>query len=292
VGSKTGHLFLLDRDTGEPLFEVQERPVPRSDVRGEEAAPTQPFPISPPSLVSQRLGAEDAWGPTDADRSWCREQMAALRSEGVFTPPSLQGSLILPGHIGGLHWGGVAHDPQRGLLVVPVNQLAAAVRLVPADRFDAYRKDHPDWETTLQRGAPYAMSRRFLRSPSGLPCNPPPFGSLVAVEAATGRVRWSVPLGRLPFADARPEWGSMNLGGPLATGGGLVFIGAALDPAFRAFDAATGSEVWKAALPASARSVPMTFRGRDGKQYVVVAAGGHDEKLGPLDNAVVAFSLP
>jgi quinoprotein glucose dehydrogenase len=292
VGSKTGHLFLLDRETGAPLFPVEERPVPASDVPGETAASTQPFPTLPPALVPQRLTAEEAWGASEADQKWCREQIQPLRSEGIFTPPSLRGTLVVPGNVGGLHWGGVAFAREQGLLIAPANRLVALARLVPQAEVAGYRKEHPDRETTRQRGAPYAMSRIFLRAPSGLPCNPPPFGTLSAVDVRTGTIRWEVPLGQLPFPGARPEWGSINLGGPLATGGGLVFIGASVDPAIRAFDAATGALLWKGTLPASARSVPMSFQGPSGKQYVVIAAGGHDPAFGPLDNAVVAFRLP
>jgi quinoprotein glucose dehydrogenase len=292
VGSKTGHLFLLDRETGTPLFPVEERPVPASDVPGEEASRTQPFPTLPPALVPQRLSADEAWGASEADQKWCRDQMQALRSEGIFTPPSLRGTLVIPGNVGGLHWGGVAFAREQGLLIAPTNRLVALARLVPQAEVAGYRKEHPDRETTGQRGAPYAMSRIFLRAPSGLPCNPPPFGTLSAVDVATGKIRWEVPLGQLPFPGARPEWGSVNLGGPLATAGGLVFIGASVDPKVRAFDAATGALLWKGELPASARSVPMSFEGPSGKQYVVIAAGGHDPAFGPLDNAIVAFRLP
>jgi quinoprotein glucose dehydrogenase len=292
VGSKTGHLFLLHRETGEPLFTVEERAVPKSDAPGEAPSATQPVPDKPAPLVPQAFTAAEAWGPTESDRQSCRDQMKGLRSEGIFTPPSVQGSVIVPGNVGGMHWGGAAYDPKSGSLIVPVNRMAAVVRLVPSERFEAHRKENQGWETTRQRGAAFAMSRQFLRSPSGLPCNPPPFGTLTSIDAATGQLRWEVPLGTLPLPGARPEWGSINLGGPLATGGGLVFIGASFDPAMRAFDVTTGQELWRGELPASARSTPMTFVGPSGKQYVVIAAGGHTPAFGKLDNAVVAFALP
>ena len=292
AGSKTGHLFLLHRLTGKPLFPVEERNVPKSDVPGEEASPTQPFPSAPPSLAKQSMGPEDAWGPTEADRESCRQQIASLRNEGIFTPPSLRGTLVVPGNIGGLHWGGVAFDEKTGFLVAPVNQFAAAVRLVPREQFAEHRKTHNDWETTGQRGTPFAMSRQFLRSPSGLPCNPPPFGILSGVDPVKGEIRWQVPLGQLPKEGAQAQWGSINLGGPLAAGNRLVFIGATLDPSIRAFDALTGRELWRGELPASARSTPITFVGPDKKQYIVIAAGGHESTLGKIDNALVAFRLP
>jgi quinoprotein glucose dehydrogenase len=275
--------------TGEPLFPVEERAVPASDVPGEVASTTQPVPSVPRALSRQRLTVEDAWGATEADRASCREQIAGLRNEGVFTPPS-GGSLLIPGNIGGVHWGGFAADSARGLLFVPVNNLASVARLVPRAGFDEWRRTHGGWESTAQLGTPYGMSRTFLLSPGGLPCTPPPFGTLAAIDVATGEIRWQVAFGVFPGGE--PEWGSINLGGPLATAGGVVFIGASLDPAIRAFDAETGEEIWKAALPASARATPMSFEGSDGRQYVVIAAGGHDPSLGPMDNAVVAFALP
>jgi quinoprotein glucose dehydrogenase len=185
----------------------------------------------------------------------------------------------------------VAYDPERGLLVAPTNRLAAVVTLVPRDEVASYRKRRPGAETTGQKGAPYAMSRTFLRAPSGLPCNPPPFGALTAIDVRTGKVRWEVPLGQTPKPGALPEWGSLNLGGPLITGGGLLFIGASFDPVLRAFDMDSGKELWQGALPASARAVPMTFTAPSGKQYVVIAAGGHTTEFGPLDNAIVAFTV-
>lgn len=292
VGSKTGHIFVLDRLSGKPVFGVEERPVPKSDVPGEQESPTQPFPTSPAPLGLRKMTADDAWGPTQADREWCREQLKGMRAESVFTPPSLQGTIAMPGNIGGLHWGGIATDSERGLMIAPSNNFMAAIRLMPREKLEEFRKQHPGWETALQLGTPYGMARIFLRSPSGLPCNAPPFGTLSAIDAATGKLRWQVPLGQMPLPGAKPEWGSINLGGPLTTAGGVVFIGATLDAKMRAFDEETGKELWEGELPASARSTPMTFRASNGKQFVVIAAGGHDTAFGKLDNALVAFTLP
>ncbi len=295
AGSKTGHLFLLHRETGKPLFPVEERPVPKSAAPGEEAWPTQPFPTLPAALVPQKLRPEDAWGLREEDRQWCRERIGKLRSEGIFTPPSLEGSLVIPGNIGGLAWGGTAFDPRRGLLIVPTNNLPAVVRLIPRADYEAELKAHPEMEIAPQSGTPYAMGRIFLRSPSGAPCNAPPWGSLTVIDSGTGSVRWSVPLGFIPFMSQVPgyeKWGSPNLGGPIVTGGDLAFIGASFDPHLRAFDVETGAELWKGEMPTSARATPMTYRAANGKQYVVISAGGHDVPGGKQGDYVVAFSLP
>ena len=294
AGSKTGHVFLLDRLTGKPLFPISERPVPASDVDGERAFATQPFPDRPPALAPQHVREEDLWGPTPEDLATCRETLKGLRNEGVFTPPSVRGSLIVPGNIGGLHWGGGAWDPARRLIIAPVNRLPAIIRLIPAARFAELRKAHPERETTEQSGAPYAMSREFFRSPKGLPCVAPPWGELVAVNVDTGSIAWRSVLGdiREPAGIKHPApTGSPNLGGPIVTGTGLVFIGATLDPFLRAFDAGDGRELWKGALPTSARATPMIFTSPSGRQTIVVAAGGHDTPLSRIDTKVVAFAL-
>lgn len=299
VASKTGHLFILDRETGIPLIAVQERPVPKSDVPGEEASPTQPFPTAPPSLARTTLKAEEAWGLTDDDRTWCRQTMSALRADGFFTPPSLKGTLVVPGNIGGMAWGGIAHDRVNGLLIMPVNNLAAEVRLIPRDQVDTERKAgrlSGDFEYATQRGTPYALARRFLLGPKArLPCTPPPWGTLAAVRASTGEIAWQVPLGQFPGSELVPgaaEWGSVALGGPIVTAGGVVFTAGTLEAAMYGFDVQTGKRLWRATLPTSARSTPMTYLGRDGRQYVVIAAGGHGLPGGPpLGDYLVAFAL-
>jgi quinoprotein glucose dehydrogenase len=289
VGSKTGNLFLLNRETGKPIFGVEERPVPKSDVPGEEASPTQPFPVLPKPLVPQQLTAADAWGASEADRKWCAEKLQSLRADGVFTPPSLKGSAIFPGNIGGMAWGGAAFDPGHNLLIVPTNRLAALIKLLPRADFKEERRSHLEAEVAEQKGAPYAMSRQFLLTPDRKPCNAPPWGTLAAIDTKTGEKRWEVPLGE--FSPGHPELGSPNLGGPMVTAGNLIFIGAAFDSHIRAFDVETGRLLWTGNLPNSARANPMTYQGPDGKQYIVISAGGH-KGVNQIGDYVIAFALP
>jgi len=302
VGSKTAHFFILNRETGEPIFGVEERPVPASDTPGEVASPTQPFPVAPHALSPQgKLTADNVWGATEADKKWCRDEVSKLRSEGVFTPPSLHGSVLLPGNIGGMAWGGAAFDPTHHLVIIPTNNMVTEVFLIPRGDFGnertAGRNLNGDWEFAPMLGTPYGMKRRTLRSPMGSFCNPPPWGMLNAVDSDTAEIKWTVPLGQFPplggAPGGPPEYGSIALGGPIVTAGGLIFMAGTLDPAIRAFDIANGKELWKGDLPTSARATPMTFQGPDGKQYVVTVAGGHGIRGGPpLGDYVVAFALP
>ncbi|MEP7311674.1 MAG: pyrroloquinoline quinone-dependent dehydrogenase [Pseudomonadota bacterium] len=295
VGSKTGHVFLFERKNGRPLFPIEERAVPKSDVPGEQAAATQPFPTRPVGLVPQKVSIDDLWGATPADLAACRSKFEQLRNEGIFTPPSVSGSLNVPGHVGGLHWGGLAWDAKHRLLIAPVNRMPAIIRLIPQDEFAGARRAFPGRETTEQRGAPYAMAREFFESPSGVPCIAPPWGELVAINADTGDIAWRVPLG-----DLREKFGATslptpiapaNLGGPATTDTGLVFIGASLDANLRAFDTRDGREVWKGRLPTSARATPLIYTARDGRQRVAIMAGGHDSPLSRIDNKLVVFAL-
>ncbi|HEV7716510.1 MAG TPA: pyrroloquinoline quinone-dependent dehydrogenase [Steroidobacteraceae bacterium] len=296
VGSKTGHVFLFNRLDGTPLFPIVERAVPGSDVPGEHSAATQPFPTKPASLVPQQLGENELWGATPADLEACRQLFHTLHNSGVFTPPSIEGSVHVPGNIGGLHWGGLAWDAQNRLLIAPVNRLPAIIRLIPRAQYDAARREFPKRETTEQDGAPYSMSREFFVGPSGAPCVAPPWGELVAIHADSGEVAWHVPLGDLreKFGGARAgdtPLASPNLGGPATTDTGLVFIGATLDDSFRAFDSRSGQELWKAKLPTSARATPLVFTTENGRHMVAIAAGGHDNSMSRIDTKLVVFAL-
>lgn len=294
-GNKTGSLFVLNRETGVPIFPVEERAVPKSDIPGETASPTQPFPTAPPALAVQTISVEDAWGPTPADLEFCRKEISGLRHDGMFTPPSVQGTIETPGVLGGITWSGYAFDPQHALIFTNINNLPTKVKLIPRPNFWKDEARTEDGEYSPQTGAPYGLFRRFIQSPSDMPCVAPPWGSLIAVDMTEGRIRWKVPLGSMQdFGHKQPPIppGSLSLGGPIATAAGLVFIGGTFDPYLRAFDVETGKELWKGKLPNSGHATPMTFMHK-GKQYVVIAAGGHDKiSEETLSDTLVAFSLP
>ena len=297
--TKTGMLYVFDRTKGQSLFPINEKPVPPSFVAGEHAAPTQPF-SSIPSLVSQRpLDPDDAWGITFWDRGKCRDLLASHRNEGIFTPPDPHGTILSPGYLGGVNWGGVVFDEQRQRIITAVNHLPMMLTLVPQAELQAQLRsgEYPNSEFARQAGAAYGVRREPLLSPWGLPCTPPPWGSLVSVDLRRNRIVWQVPLGSTEgvgpwFAPTR-DFGMPNMGGPIGTAGDLVFVGAALDSYFRAFDIETGRELWKYRLPAGGQATPMTYRaGRNQRQFVVIAAGGHGMLNTPRGDYVIAFALP
>lgn len=299
IGTKMGMLFVLDRRDGKPVFPIEERPVPQTDVPGEQSSATQPFPKLPRPLVPHQLKPEDAWGLNDKDRAYCRDKIASLRNEGIYTPPSLKGSLVIPGNVGGMNWSGMSYDPTRNLLFVNTNILPFEVKLIPRDEYNKMREtgatNRVKGEFGRQTGTPYAMYREPLMSPTGTPCIPPPWGKLTAVDLASGEVRWDVPLGRIPqlalIGNKAAEYGSINLGGSMVTAGGLVFIAAGMDDKLRAFDAETGKVIWEGQLSASAQAAPMTYA-VGGKQFVVICAGGHGKLGTKRGDSVMAFALP
>ena len=297
--TKTGMLYVFDRTKGQPLFPITEKPVPPSFVAGEQAAPTQPF-SSIASLVSQKpVDPADAWGITFWDRGKCRDLLSEHRNEGIFTPPDPQGTIVSPGYIGGVNWGGIVFDEPRQRVIAAVNHLPMLVTLVPQAELQEQMSsgNFPNSEFAKQAGTPYAMRREPLLSPWGLPCTAPPWGTLVSVDLRRNRIVWQVPLGSTAgvgpwFAPTR-DFGMPNMGGPIATAGDLVFVGAAMDSYFRAFDIETGRELWKHRLPAGGQATPMTYRaGRDQRQFIVIAAGGHGVLNTPRGDYVIAFTLP
>ncbi|MBS0447417.1 MAG: pyrroloquinoline quinone-dependent dehydrogenase [Proteobacteria bacterium] len=291
--TKQGLVFVLDRDTGRPVFPVEERPVPQGGAPGEPLSPTQTFPADLPPLVPSTIRPEDAFGYTPWVRNACRDRIASLRHEGLYTPPSTQGTLIYPMTGGGVNWGGIAIDP-ADVVYVNTSRAAHVVRLIPRDRFAAAKAAAPGHEVSPQRGTPYGMQRDVLLSPLGTPCNPTPWGTLAALDLRAHRLLWEVPLGTTeeiaPLGIAL-HTGTPNFGGPVATAGGLVFIGAAMDKYLRAFDAKTGAELWRGRLPVPGMATPMTYDWQ-GRQYVVISAGGHGEVGTATSDAIVAFALP
>ncbi len=295
VATKMGLIFVLDRDTGKPFLPIVERPVPQTDIEGEVTSTTQPFPITPLPVVPSTLKPGEAFGLTALDKLYCASRIGALRQEGLYTPASENGTLIYPFIGGGANWGSAAFDPNRNLMIINMSNLGGEIRLV--------RKTAPDTglvgsvtdglEEAPMEGAPYSLKYETLVSPLGLPCTPPPWGVLAAIDLATGEIVWRKPhgttedlAGGLAF-----NFGTPTIGGPIVTGSGLIFIGAAMDDYLRAYSVATGEELWKGRLPAGGQATPMTYEYK-GRQYVVVAAGGHSMSGTRLGDSVVAYALP
>ncbi|MGD0143737.1 MAG: pyrroloquinoline quinone-dependent dehydrogenase [Rhizomicrobium sp.] len=294
--TKQGLIFTLDRMTGAPLIPVEERRVPQGGAPGEQLWPTQPFPIAPKPLAPTWIKPGDTYGITFWDRGACRNKIANARAEGLYTPPSTRGTIIYPFTGGGTNWGGLAFDPRRDIVYVNTSSMMHLVTLIPRGQFAAAKRAQPNKEISPQSGTPFGMERDIVVSPFGLPCNPPPWGMLHAIDMRDGHVLWEVPLGTtedmLPFSEyLLGAIGTPNLGAPIVTAGGLVFIGAAMDDYLRAFDAATGKELWRGRLPAGGQATPMTYVWK-GRQYVVIAAGGHAKLGTKRGDQLVAFALP
>ena len=290
--TKMGLLFILDRATGKPVFGAEERPIPSSDVPGEKSAPTQPFPLKPPALARNSVSFDELSSITAGSKQFCAELLKKYPNKGPYTPFLLNGSTVFPSTMGGGNWGGVAFDPTLHLIFVNTNNLGSIGRMVKTP------------ETAASSGLelmPYRSEGGYARfvDQDHYPCNRPPWGELSAVNADTGEIAWRVPLGEYQELRERgiPRTGAPSVGGPIVTAGGLVFIAGTNDSRFRAFDARTGKELWTAKLDGAGQATPMTYLGRDGKQYVVIAAGaaGHLRAVRKGDedaDVLTAFALP
>ncbi|MFA5523797.1 MAG: pyrroloquinoline quinone-dependent dehydrogenase [Tissierellales bacterium] len=299
--TKQGLIFVFNRETGEPLFDIEERAVPQSTVPGEQTSPTQPFPVKPKPLLSHQISPTDAWGFTFWDRGKCRKRFEKLSNNGVYTPPSEQGTLQKPAWIGGMNWGGPAVDPTTGIMVVNLSNVVTEVTLEKrTNDMQPMQIISVDDTAIWRRHAggdmletPYRAKLDLVRSPFGAPCNAPPWGILASVDLNSGEILWKRPLGTIDRLAPLPlplELGTPNVGGPLVTASGLVFIAATMDDRIRAIDIDSGKELWKDRLPASGQAGPMTYEWQ-GKQYVLIAAGGHawmDTKRGDY---YVAYTL-
>ena len=295
--TKTGFVFLLDRETGAPLFPVEERPVPVSDVPSEKAWPTQPFPVKPPALVPQQLKEDDLWEADAGRLQKCRERLRELRNEGIFTPPSERGSVLYPFTGGGANWSGAGFDPQTGWLYVPVTNLVHTIQLVKLPDSNYQNTDgivmQGGWSslwwvlTGKGTGLRYKMDRKLFAA-DDRPCNRPPWGYLVAVDLNEGEIRWRMPVGEVDGLQ-----GLANYGPPLVTAGGLVFHAGSRDLRLRAHDSRTGEILATFDLPAGLHAGPITYKLRpEGKQYLLVAPGGHIGLGSKLGDYVIAYTLP
>lgn len=300
--TKQGFVFVLHRETGEPLFPVEHRPVPQSAEPGEWVSPTQPFPVLPEPLLPLEVTPDDAWGFTFFDRRACRQRIEGLHHEGIFTPPRTEpGTLMNPGTAGGMNWGGPAWDPARRLAIVNFTNVPQVVTLLP-------REEVGDVEgitlvegrdVAAMVGAPYAVSRDWLLSPLGAPCVAPPWGELAAIDLDTGEIAWRRPLGSIReqvpalLRWTRRDWelGTPNLGGPVVTAGGLVFIAATMDRKLRAFDIDSGETLWQHTLDAGTQTTPMTYMA-GGRQFVAIATGHHLWFGTPKGDEIIVFALP
>jgi len=297
VVTKTGELFAFERASGELIYEITERPVPASDVPGELLSPTQPFSSVPPLVDQSAITVDDAYGILFFDKRACQQVIRNSRSEGVYTPISLRGTIESPSYAGGANWGGVAVDSERQIAITNVNQIPALVRLIPQGEvqglIDSGEFDG-DWQLSRQEGTPFYMARRIFLSSLGLPCTKPPWGKLVAVDLRAGDILWDVPFGTIrniaPGIVPNFAWGVPNMGGPLLTRSGLIFIGAAAEHIVRIFDIQSGEELWQHDVPAAPIATPMSYE-VDSEQYIAIAVGGYDNLDLERGDYLVSFKL-
>jgi len=290
--TKTGQIFVLDRRTGTPLTKVEEKPVPPSTIPGERASPTQPYSTGMPDFSGPTLSEADMWGITPFDQLYCRIKFRQAAYRGMFMPLRFGSSIRTPGELGGIDWGSVSVDEGRNILIVNSNLMADWDELISREQAD---REHlftsrdprskgaprPPYRGAAMEGTPYGLHFDGFLTPLGIPCQRPPYGFLAAVDLKDGKLLWQQPLGNAsnsgPFGIALGlpfRLGAPNIGGSIVTAGGVIFVAATQDKYFRAIDERSGSVLWETKLPAGGHATPMTYLGRDGRQYVVINAGG------------------
>ena len=304
--TKTGELFVLDRRDGHPLIPVEERAAPSGAAAGDHTAPTQPYAVGMPSVAGPDLNDRDMWGLTPIDRMICKLQFHSSLYQGRYTPPSVKPFIVYPGFAGGVDWGGVAVDTDRNVLIVNAIRLANRNHLVPraeVERLGVHSLGDPgvfipSVYPAEQIGTPFGVVAMPWLSPLGLPCQAPPWGTLTAIDLKSRQVLWSRPLGTTydsgPFGIAThvaAPAGVPNQGGSVVTAGGLTFIAATLDSFVRGFDTRSGRELWRSRLPAGGQASPVSYM-LDGRQYLVVVAGGHGILRTTPGDYLIAFALP
>ena len=308
--TKQGQLFLLDRRDGKPLAEVREQPVPGGTIPGERYAPTQPFSVGMPQLNPPKLREADIWGATPIDQLLCRIEFHRMRDDGLFTPPGQRPTIGWPAFDGVADWYGATIDPGRKLLYINTTFMPFKLRMLPYE--EAVRQGlvkpwagwghpypQPPFANNPQHGTPWSIVVEPWLNPAGIPCVRPPWGQMQAIDLLTRKVVWQRPIGTTrdmgPAGLRAPvglPFGIFSMGGSVATRSGLVFIGATTDQAFRALDGRTGRTLWETHLPAGGNATPLTYTGQDGRQYVVIAAGGHGGLRSRNGDEVMAFALP
>ncbi len=293
--TKQGDIYVLDRRTGEPIIPVTEVAAPKGAIPEDFSAPTQPLSsltFNPPPLTEANM-----WGATMFDQLACRIQFRSLRYEGRYTPPSLQGTIVYPGNFGVFNWGSVAVDPKRQVMFGMPTYLAFTSRLVPANQIPPKGEDEKASEQGLNRndGAPYGVFMGPFLSPLGIPCQSPPWGYVAGVDLRTGKIAYKHKNGTVQDMAPVPiplKLGVPGIGGPMITAGGVAFLGAAVDDYLRAYDLTTGKQLWQTRLPAGGQSTPMSYTGKDGKQYVLIVAGGHGSVGTKAGDYVMSYKLP
>jgi quinoprotein glucose dehydrogenase len=294
ASTKQGSIYVLDRSTGQPIVPINEVPVPQGAVAGDHTSPTQPK--SDLNFMPPPLKERDMWGVTPFDQALCRIDFKSLRYDGAFTPPSLQGSIVYPGNFGVFDWGGISVDPVRQIAFVNPDYMAFRSKLVPAAEVEGGPGRKSETEGVQpNKGTPYGVILEALLSPLGLPCQAPAWGYVAAVDLTTHQTLWKHKNGTVRDSSPVPlplTMGVPSLGGTFTTASGVGFMSGSLDQFLRAYDLRNGKQLWEGRLPAGAQTTPMTYTGKDGKQYVLVVAGGHGSLGTKQGDYVMAFKLP